>query len=817
MDTRITAKYFIGDSKKNKWASVYTYKPQSPEIFNEKGEVFSVISLNAEDEEDFDSINAGNLLLDRFHESYFESKKESVLEAITSAITSVRDLLTELMKGEESLKEKGVDFDIAVVVVRGKEVFFASFGSAKILLLQSENSEEYIDITSMLRDPYAKGLTRIGSSYTKPDQRFMLVTDSALKELGKEETIQTLISFNDLRIKNYDFEKSENAAVLLVGYDLESKPDSEFVVGKKPQEKKTLKKTIEDTIEEQVTEKDLEDMETSAPHKSDLNPVSPDNPANPVSPDNPEIRFDSTGDKSAVESKTTKSELEPGIEDAPTEPRPQPADQIKEKLKIAAEKAKFYAQKLIGKIKSLSKGSKIKNLQQKREQAAELSKDPTQQPAFNPRTIDPNESTIKVILKKIQFKLIDLKDIILYDILKINNRGRLTFSKDSPEFKIAILAATIILILVALGIIRSIGENRARQEQIDQAVAKLTLIEEDIDAISSSPLLNPRSTQDIPQREALLGTIKEIEAKFTDELNILPEEEINTPREELAELKRQILKQKNVDLQLLTDVGNLFEGNITDFTETNGNLYILDGTKGSIYRQPKSGGNAELLVDGLKSPTAISADGDGNLVVYTQDDLNVIAVVNPATKEVTKVPGISADKLSLSEQLAVYEQTNGVYAITPASSNVYLLNKTSGSSYALPNIRYSNDELGQLSDIEIVDAKIFLLSSTQGLYRVESEGQRMEAFSEMLQAVKSSRSFGYDEEYVYVADSTNSRILVFTKSRGNSPIFDYVAQLKLEGIEGNIVELTADKAEGKIFVATDRQIFTINRSSILSQ
>ena len=82
----IQKKYFIGTSSKDSWSSVYAYKPQNPEYREKRGEVFAAIQLKGP--ENFSLGTAGGLLLDRFHEAYFENEvKPKLLESISLYLT----------------------------------------------------------------------------------------------------------------------------------------------------------------------------------------------------------------------------------------------------------------------------------------------------------------------------------------------------------------------------------------------------------------------------------------------------------------------------------------------------------------------------------------------------------------------------------------------------------------------------------------------------------------------------------------------------------------------------------------------------------
>src|SRR5262249_7226629 len=106
------------------------------------------------------------------------------------------------------------------VVVRGSEIYFANFGDHKIFMLPFASSEEVIDITNSLRDPFGKGLLKIGSSYIQSDQRFLLLTSGANAELKKEDVQFSLTNFNDLRIRNKSFAHPEAVGMFLLGVNV---------------------------------------------------------------------------------------------------------------------------------------------------------------------------------------------------------------------------------------------------------------------------------------------------------------------------------------------------------------------------------------------------------------------------------------------------------------------------------------------------------------------------------------------------------------------------------------------------------------------
>ncbi|HEC65767.1 MAG TPA: hypothetical protein ENI23_10755, partial [bacterium] len=92
---KLSRKYFIGKNRPGIWSSVYAYKPQSEKIYTKRGEIFAAISL--EGPKDFDLATTGNLLLDNFHEAFFENKKDTILVALEKAVISVQQRLSILI------------------------------------------------------------------------------------------------------------------------------------------------------------------------------------------------------------------------------------------------------------------------------------------------------------------------------------------------------------------------------------------------------------------------------------------------------------------------------------------------------------------------------------------------------------------------------------------------------------------------------------------------------------------------------------------------------------------------------------------------
>jgi hypothetical protein len=826
---RISSKYFIGDSLPHKWSSVYNYKPQSPEIFATKGEVYAVFNLYAA--EGFNATTAGNLLVDQFHETYFESKKESILEAVESALLAVSDRLKELLANEDEAAESGVDLDAVVMIVRGEELYFISLGENKILVLPAHDYSEPIDITASLRDPYGKGMIKTGSSFSQPEQRFLLATKNVLQELKKEEIKDVLSSFSDLRIKNHDYKAPEEIACFIVGVDVSKRKDAEEESG--IMSRLTGNPELEELQEQEpeVEPEQILETETESQSQSEL---EPELSAESELPDQEGMSL-SERRKLAADPAAEQEFAEPeqGAEQLPeqSEVAQTPMEQMRAGALLVLEKLKQLPIKARAAIKNWQSQREINRLQAQRSAAAVApgaAGDSYSRRPHNSRVDTSNMTTAQAMLAVGKSKFNNFKDVLLYDVLKVNQRrmfaaergfdGKLaiTIAGVRLQQNVLLIIGVVVLLFVAYGVISNIGVQRERSNMVIAATERLAGIKREITDIEASPVLNARSFADIPQREELLTTLTTLEGKASDELlNVLTGDEVNQVREKLKSLRNQVLKIKKPQLNILFDAGNSFHGGISDIAKTGENIYAVDAGSGKLYRQPINGGTPELVVEGLLSPTALAADSNGELAVYTASGSSVITMVNPVTKQSSAVPGISTDKLPRAQSLAIYDATNALYAVSAGDSRIYQMSRV-GKNYALPTIRYNEPAAAAVNDVAIIQRQVFALVSGKGIVRLASESARLDAFQDVINSVSQARVFGYDADYIYVADEANKRLLIFTINRGSQPISDFVAQVDLGAVGGSITGVTADPNRNLVFVSDSSKIYTFRRSEALN-
>lgn len=805
----IIIKYFIGDALDHLWASVYNYRPQTPEILASKGEIFAVINLNAK--EGFNSATAGNLLIDQLHETFFESKKESITEALMQAFNAVSERLSQLLAHEDEAANAGVDLNLAAVVIRGEEAYFASLGSHRILLLPSSDAPELIDVTQALRDPYGKGMIKIGSTFLRPDVRLLVATNSFLQELDSDAEKRVLAEFELDEFNDYDWAHPEEVAAIIVGYNLAAHVAVEDTAAVVPAVETELPAAVAAEInleaEEEAGVESGADIETGRNLRS---------AAIDTLPVDSELADPSVGTAPEVGEAT---EMSP--KDVPLQP-PTPIQQAGNSLqRFSGEIKKRFSQ--------FRKQREINNLQKKRTEAAQ---DTINQQNFTRQILKSDADsgadlpTWRRLLHIARARIISWKDYLLYDLLKVNQGkafGIVTAGNGQKflmlfginiSFRVLTVLGVIVGIFLIINFINGVGANQAREKAIFKAVEQLNIIKADLNELESEPVLNPKSTQDISAREAFLTELTRVEQKFTPEMEILEDEDLQAQKNRIESLRSKVTKTKAFEASVLLDVANVYQGVITDATIFGPNIYVLDGEKGSIYRQPLQGGSSELVVDGLVSPTSITVDSNGELIVYTQESTGVISLINPATKEITKINNLNSNNLPTAQDMAVYTRTNSLYTIAPGINEIKQVTRT-GKTFSAPTTRARGDEYSDLRDVEIIDARVCALAGGTGLIRIGVDSQ-IDAFADVEEAVKNSDALGSDEDNIYIVDNNTSRLFAFTKSRNAQVISDYLAQVPLSSINTRVIEVTADKTRNLVLIVTESRVYSLNRTQLLS-
>ena len=246
--------YFSKEIQKGYLSTVYNYKPRNENILARKGEVFAVLRLKSDP--DFDLITAGGILLDYFHETYFEIQESSTLLALEKTVISSSKHLAKLIDNDNKVGKTGIEMDILAMSIVDNVAYFVNAGSSSLKVLREG---ELVDIKSALKDPSGEGMVEVASMELMPDDRLIISTDAVSKLLKKDQTEKLLKEFDieDFPKKAKD---SYEHALMIVGYKLGEKKDNEDnAILDSEEDDKTLGELIASEKEEVLVESEFVD------------------------------------------------------------------------------------------------------------------------------------------------------------------------------------------------------------------------------------------------------------------------------------------------------------------------------------------------------------------------------------------------------------------------------------------------------------------------------------------------------------------------------------------------------------------------------
>lgn len=328
--------YFSKEIQKGYLATVYNYKPRNENILARKGEVFAVLRLKSDP--GFDLITAGGILLDYFHETYFEIQEASTLLALEKTVISSSKHLAKLIDNDNKVGKTGIEMDLIAMSIVDNVAYFVNAGSSALKVLREG---ELVDIKSALKDPSGEGMVEVASMELMPDDRILISTEAVSKLLKKDETERLLNKF-DLD----DFPKKEKNsyehALMIVGYKIGEKSEEKpTAILDTDEDDKTLGELIASEKEEVLVESEFVDDTLTL----DTTPII--EKTDELGPDEKDVDD---------ETKSEEKETQDSSDDIDKTPEEEPTKDEREPLTIREEKTyKVLLTKLTNKLKLLPK------------------------------------------------------------------------------------------------------------------------------------------------------------------------------------------------------------------------------------------------------------------------------------------------------------------------------------------------------------------------------------------------------------------------------------------------------------------------------
>jgi hypothetical protein len=262
MDSVIQKKYFIGKSKPGTWSSVYTYKPSSQTTRDKRGEIFAAICL--EGPKDYGLPTVGNMLLDKFHETYFENSQDSCLISVEKASIEIGKYLQKFLEND-SAGNAGIDLNFIALVIDKDLAYVVKIGNGSLLI---HRDGQITDISEILKDPTLEGLVKEASFVTKGNDVYFIGTPQTRTELMHKEFSDAANQFNEQSLRNHLYKDESQIAFMMVGVNIDRKQpelSNQIIKEENPNENKIIlgNKNKVEISEEAKQEEEIEQIKES--------------------------------------------------------------------------------------------------------------------------------------------------------------------------------------------------------------------------------------------------------------------------------------------------------------------------------------------------------------------------------------------------------------------------------------------------------------------------------------------------------------------------------------------------------------------------
>ncbi len=774
---KLTRKYFIGKNKPGVWASVYAYRPHSEEFFQKRGEIFAVITLKGP--KDFDTATAGNLLLDNFHESYFENEKDSPLVALEKAVMSTERRLIALIENEISTIQEGVEVHVLAMVVHDGFVYFVSMGQARVFVFRDGN---FLDITSYLKDPTGEDIISVGSSQIEQRDVYMLATPEAIDEYSEDDLVDSVSNFSEQNLKGRMVEDDSKIALVMVKVGKEGVEEPEVAPAKIMEEKI---ESVEDFDEVEVREK-LDEVDLPVGANDDM-----------------------------LEEGLSEDQVPAGFQEQKTM-----AGNIKDKVKPALDKAVAFLKETKDKVFTKFKGENVSTSTPKSEFAPEVGSESVNQEAKDKEELPTYLYFLKKIGRKIWELVLTAKNAIWKALGLDENKLFLRGAGAQRNWKVIAILIVVIGLILYFGIKAQVQDARQRKltEEAQTLINNAKSLTDDVNGNVAVVLNSPANTE---RKNELVSTLDQAMEKLVEaeKLGVLADE-INTQKSTIETLKNKLNRVIVISPTLIVDFAAHYENAETyDIDLLGSDLYATDSTRGVIYKMPVSGGEpSEFIPAGsnISGPKSLSFDSTNNLIINDSSEDKPLGTIDMETKAVTKHSGLSLSSLGALVQIEAYKLGDEfrVYAVRNGNKDLVYMRK-SASGYSNPILRAKDDAFANATDVA-VDGRVYILSKGSGLSRYLGEVKDPVTIEGLPanDSINESVALDIDANRIFFADPTNRRVLVFTKSRGeNGSIFDLIAQVKPDGEAfANIKEVVVDVSNNNLYVLDGTKIWKIDLS-----
>lgn len=850
----ITTQFKIADPTARSWSGIFGHRPDNKALRELHGWMFGVMSIKASI--NFDLEKMAGLLQDELHAAYFDGAPEQRrLEDFEQALTSVSKRIGMIMDRETKLAEKGIDFEMMVAVVRQNVLYIGAVGESKIMVARGDDVAE---ISGILIDSEMDGFARTGSLEVEPEDRFILLTNDAFKDLGKNSSEEAVSDFD------LDSVTLKKGSSILIGYELSEEwlkppePEPKEVARDKPEEESVEveevavaslaevvsedEATVEPTLDSEVPESQLE-IKTEGAATEAIGPQEDitrsieheDHPLQEGLPKEESIsRFQEIKDR-AFDSIANIRDL---------------VLDMASRLPVIGERFAFVdSDENLDDVDE--EGDTYDDIQADEElepdslmarRAAVSEEDTNRIPDRLARMTNIDSAAVSDIAGRVRgvadtaFKassvalgtanerIRDLRHGRPGSRIDYVKGGRRPGFKFDARWRVVAVVGVVALVVMVLGVRQAVLDNEQRiyEQGILDQVAE---IESEFEKLS------------LRANTASIGTENEVEKEqVTRELDALAARAESLKSEEISvrqldgvvagvQTEKDSLLKINAftDPQIVTNLAVNFPGvDAVDIEYSEGQLYVADEGTGVIYRTNLNlNSEASIFAAGLTNPRKLARDLDGGIVFLDSAAESALGTIDISDGSIRRQPGISADKLGTVNGMFIWENNGTLYTLNEERPAIVKQASVAGN-YQIPgesSVWRQAANLANAVDLA-VDGSIYVLINGTGLKRFWA-GEPADLTIEGLltsdvAALQTSVAFELTNNRIYVADRTNQRILVFRLRSGDQVVYDFEEQILYRGEEDiftdikDIVVTTSGQVD-RVFVLDGEKVIRIDR------
>ena len=414
--------------------------------------------------------------------------------------------------------------------------------------------------------------------------------------------------------------------------------------------------------------------------------------------------------------------------------------------------------------------------------------------------------------------LIKLVKFVWNDVLKMNSGMYLkSASRKNMNWR-PIVFAGLILIITGIVIFKVVSDKKqAAKIALDNKLA-VEKIENDINNISVEiDILIKTVGKEVEKTEKLgqLDELKKTLATVTLDEYKAKKDELDS---QLTAYQNKLVRKIEVkDPKIIKDFA-IYEGaDPADFVISGDKIFVADKEGGKLFSMDFEGGNIKSYGENLERPKTLSVYDDKELVFVDENEERGVGVIDIETSKTDRLPGLSKTRLGNVNEMTIYKVGEGdirMYATRESTKELIQLRRGT-TSFGLPELRLTRSDFTNLVDLDVHTGRIYVLSEGQGVRRFLGDTEFGKNVEGMLNGDNwnSASSMAVDNDYIYLGDSANKRILVYTKSRGdNSDILDFVAQYDLSGVEGSdlIKEVVALESKDRLYILAGSRLVELD-------